>query len=156
MTYINTEEFSAHLRNKAINIDQKSILMTNFTGSLQERDLTEPTNCNGFGRIRHFKLDTGNDWISNPLPILPAAKMLGVKANDQIRAQVFQNSICNWRCWYCFVDYSLLSGDQRHGSFLTCEQMLDLYLAEKNPPPMIDLTGGQPDLTPEWVPWMMQ
>ena len=21
---------------------------------------------------------------------------------------------------------------------------------------MIDLTGGQPDLTPEWVPWMIQ
>ena len=23
-------------------------------------------------------------------------------------------------------------------------------------PPVIDLTGGQPDLTPEWVPWILQ
>jgi len=21
---------------------------------------------------------------------------------------------------------------------------------------MIDLSGGQPDLTPEWIPWMME
>jgi uncharacterized Fe-S cluster-containing radical SAM superfamily protein len=34
--------------------------------------------------------------------------------------------------------------------------MLDLYLTENNPPDMIDLTGGQPDLTPEWIPWMME
>src|SRR5205085_10068263 len=30
-----------------------------------------------------------------------------------------------------------------------------LYLDQPDPPPMIDLTGGQPDLVPEWVPWMM-
>ena len=34
--------------------------------------------------------------------------------------------------------------------------MVDLYLEQDNPPLVIDLTGGQPDLTPEWVPWMME
>jgi hypothetical protein len=29
-------------------------------------------------------------------------------------------------------------------------------LKEDKPASMIDLTGGQPDLTPEWIPWMMQ
>ena len=30
-------------------------------------------------------------------------------------------------------------------------------LSEQEAPPLvIDLTGGQPDITPEWVPWMME
>lgn len=153
---IDTDKVSSHLRAKAIDVSRQAILITNFSGSDQEKDLTEPANCNGFGRIRHFKLDAGTEWMKNPLPILPAAKALGIKADSVIRAQVFQNSVCNWRCWYCFVDYNLLSGNSNHASFLTCDDMLDLYLRQQNPPPMIDLTGGQPDLTPEWIPWMMQ
>lgn len=153
---INTEKTSKYFRKKAIDIENKAILITNFLNSDQEKDLTEPVNCNGFGRVRHFKLDAGKEWIQNPLPILPAAKALGIKPDLQIRAQVFQSSVCNWRCWYCFVDYKLLKGDLKHASFLTCDEMIDLYMQEKNPAPIIDLTGGQPDLTPEWVPWMMQ
>lgn len=129
---IDTGKFSGHLRTKAIDLEQKKILITNFQGSKQEEDLTEPPNCNGFGRIRHFKLDAGSGWIPNPLPILPAAKALSLKATSGIRAQVFQNSVCNWRCWYCFVDFRLLSGDQQHASFLSCDQMVDLYLHQQN------------------------
>jgi uncharacterized Fe-S cluster-containing radical SAM superfamily protein len=156
MGAIDTEKLSIVLRDKAIDKEKKTILLTNFAGSEQEKDLTEPANCNGFGRIRHFRLSAGQDWMPNPLPILPAAKALGLKPDSQIRAQVFQNSICNWRCWYCFVDFKLLNGDSKYSSFLTCDDLLDLYLNEKNAPLMIDLTGGQPDLTPEWVPWMME
>jgi len=153
---INTNDFSAHLRSKAIDLENKKILITNFSGSQQEQDLTEPVNCNGFGRIRHFKLGSGRNWPANPLPILPASKALGIAASSEIRSQVFQNSVCNWRCWYCFVDYSLLNGDKKRSDFFTCDQLLEMYLQQKNPPLMIDLTGGQPDLTPEWVPWMME
>ncbi len=156
MKNIDTEKFSTQLRSKAIDTNKKALLITNFNGSEQEKDLTEPANCNGYGRVRHFKLDAGYDWLPNPLPILPATKALGLKEHSEIRAQVFQNSICNWRCWYCFVDFSLLRGDSKHSSFLTCDQIIDLYLSESNPSPMIDLSGGQPDLTPEWIPWMME
>ena len=149
---IDTKKFSARLRDKAIDLNRKTILITNFYGSNQEKDFTDPPNCNGFGRVRHFRLDAGKEWIPNPLPILPASKALGFKPDSIIRAQVFQSSICNWRCWYCFVDFELLSGNPKRASFLTCNEMVDLYLAEYNPPPMFDLTGGQPDLTPEWVP----
>jgi hypothetical protein len=34
--------------------------------------------------------------------------------------------------------------------------LIELYVSEQSPPPVIDLTGGQPDLTPEWIPWMMR
>ncbi|MES1181707.1 MAG: hypothetical protein ABUL44_02835, partial [Flavobacterium sp.] len=52
---IDTKNFSQHLRSKAIDRENKKILITNFSGSDQEKDLSEPSNCNGFGRIRHFK-----------------------------------------------------------------------------------------------------
>ena len=154
-SHIDTESVSLHLRAKGIDVNNKAILITNFLGSKQQEDLTEPPNCRGFGRIRHFKLQQGGNWPSNPLPILPASIALNQAYDNQIRAQVFQNAICNWRCWYCFVDYSLLKGSSKHASFLTCDEMLDMYLDQDDPPPMIDLTGGQPDLTPEWIPWMM-
>ena len=153
---INTEKFSSHLRDKGIILSERKILISSFTDSEQSNDITEPTNCNGYGRIRHFKLGGGNNWPENPLPIFPAAKALNLSNDTQIRAQVFQNSICNWRCWYCFVDYNLLSGDRKHSDFFSCEELLDMYLQQNDPPQMIDLTGGQPDLTPEWVPWMME
>jgi uncharacterized Fe-S cluster-containing radical SAM superfamily protein len=70
-------------------------------------------------------------------------------------AQVFQSASCNWRCWYCFVPFNLLSANEHHAGWLTAGDMVDLYLAEPNRPRVIDCSGGQPDLVPEWVPWMM-
>lgn len=156
MKSIDTDKFSGVLRRKGINLTNKTLSITYFFGSDQEKDLLEPANCKGYGRVRNFKLNINPNWVSNPLPILPASKALGLLPDSTIRAQVFQNSICNWRCWYCFVDFSLLAGDEKHSSFLTTDELVNLYLNELDPPPMIDLSGGQPDLTPEWVPWMME
>ncbi len=156
MNTINTDDLSAKYREKAIDLAHKKLSITNYTGSQQEKDLKEPANCNGFGRIRHFKLNPDNDWPLNPLPIIPAVKYLGIQKTDVLRAQVFQNSVCNWRCWYCYVDFKLLNGDRRYSSFLSSDDLLDMYQKELNPPKLIDLSGGQPDLTPEWVPWMME
>lgn len=157
MKLINTPVFSENLRSKGIDLDNKKILITNYAGSLQEEDLTEPANCNGFGRIRHFKLKASKGiWPKNPLPILPAAKALKLSVENEIKAQVFQNAVCNWRCWYCFVDFKLLAGSKKYSEFLSCDELLDLYLMQNDLPRVIDLTGGQPDLTPEWIPWMME
>lgn len=153
---IDTDKASATLRDKAIRPEDKSVLITNFANSLQEKDLTEPHNCRGYGRVRHFRLQSDVDWNENPLPILPCVKALGLEDADMIRAQVFQNAVCNWRCWYCFVDFKLLSGNRQYSEYLSCETLLDYYQEQENPPLMIDLTGGQPDLAPEWIPWMME
>lgn len=70
-------------------------------------------------------------------------------------AQVFQNAACNWRCWYCYVPYNLLAADPARSAWLTAEELVALYVAEGERPLVIDLSGGSPDLVPEWVPWMM-
>ena len=152
---LNTEGLSAKYRAAAVDPEKKRLLITNFHGTEQEKDFSEPANCRGFGRVRHFRRIASRGWPTNPLPIDPACRALGVGAANALRAQVFQNAVCNWRCWYCFVDFKLLSASRKHSAWLTPRELIDLYLAEPDPPPVIDLTGGQPDLTPEWVPWMM-
>ncbi len=153
---INTERFSSELRGRSVDLNGRGILLTNFHGTEQEADLTVPANCQGFGRVRHFRRQTSPGWPANPLPIDPASKALGLPQTSVLRSQVFQNAACNWRCWYCFVPFSLLSANTRHASMVDVGRMLDLYLAEADRPAVIDLTGGQPDLVPEWVPWMMK
>lgn len=152
---IDTDGFSANLRAKAVDVPGRRLLITSFAGSEQEKDFTVPANCEGLGRVRHFRRGTSKGWPPNSLPIDPASHALGLPAGAMLQAQVFQNAVCNWRCWYCFVDFELLSGNKRHSRWVTADELLDLYLAESSPPQMLDLTGGQPDLTPEWVPWMM-
>jgi uncharacterized Fe-S cluster-containing radical SAM superfamily protein len=153
---IDTAAAAEAFRRKIIDTGKRKILVTNYIGTEQEKDLSEPPNCKGFGRIRHFKRATTTGWPRNPLPIDPASQSLSLGKLDSLRAQVFQNAACAWRCWYCFVPYSLLSGDSKEAAWLSAEEIVDLYLAETDRPLMIDLTGGSPDLTPEWVIWMMQ
>ena len=153
---IDTDKWSSHWRHAGIELETKRILVTNFLDTRQEDDLSEPSNCEGFGRIRHFRRATSSGWPANPLPIDPAAKFLGTRTADVLRAQVFQNAVCNWRCWYCFVPFELLSANHKHAAWLSATELLDLHLDQPEPPRVIDLSGGQPDLTPEWVPWMIQ
>lgn len=155
-TIINTDAVSERYRKMSIDISARRLLVTKFSGTEQEKDFTEPANCQGFGRIRHFRRNSSNSWMANPLPISPACKSLGLPGLDTIRAQVFQNAVCNWRCWYCFVPFELLAANRKYSDWLSPSQLIDLYLQENNPPQMIDLTGGQPDLTPEWVAWTIE
>ncbi len=146
---------SVNLRKLSINLEHKSLLISRISTSIQERDLTIPSNCNGFGRIRHFRRKSNDNWPFDPLPLDPACKALGLPKADMIRAQVFQIAACEWRCWYCFVPYNLLSADSKFSAWLTTKELIDLYLKEANHPPLIDLSGGSPNLVPEWIPWML-
>lgn len=152
---IPTDAFSARLRERAVRLDSRELLVSTFTGSAQEGDLTDPPNCSGVGRVRHFHRSTSPGWPENSLPIDPAQRFLGLGASDTIEAQVFQNAVCNWRCWYCYVPFNMLAGEEKRSAWVRPRQLVDEYLALPDRPPMIDLTGGQPDLVPEWVPWTM-
>jgi uncharacterized Fe-S cluster-containing radical SAM superfamily protein len=153
---MDTAKMSEHLRERAIDVAQRKLLISRLGGSAQEPDLTLPTNCGGYGRVRHFRLDTSPGWPLNPLPIQPACKALGMEPPKAMTAQVFQNAACAWRCWYCFVPYNLLSADPKHSDWLSAENLVRLYRRESDRPRIIDLSGGSPDLVPEWTVWMMK
>ena len=154
---IGTEEFSARLRERSVDVAHRRLLVARLAGSEQELDLTEPVNCGGLGRIRHFGRPTPPPWPANTLPGAPARSRLEkLPAEQVLRAQVFQNSSCNWRCWYCYVPFSLLGAHEGHSEWRTADELVDAWQAEPNAPAVLDLSGGQPDLVPEWVPWTMR
>jgi uncharacterized Fe-S cluster-containing radical SAM superfamily protein len=153
---LDTDRVSASYRARCVRISERKLLISNFNGTTQAEDLTKPPNCNGFGRVRHFRREADPSWVPNPLPIDPASKALRLAAPELLHAQVFQNAACNWRCWYCFVPFNMLDASEERASWLTADDLVDLYIAEQDRPPMIDLTGGQPELVPEWVVWTMR
>jgi uncharacterized Fe-S cluster-containing radical SAM superfamily protein len=151
---IDTAAFSARMRAKSVDVEARRLLVTRFTGTGQEDDLSAPANCAGHGRIRHFRRATSEGWPDNPLPIDPAAAALGRARAEEMTAQVFQNAACNWRCWYCYVPFDLLSAKSELASWVDADTLVDWYLTVGERPPIIDLSGGQPDLVPEWTAWM--
>ncbi|WP_439880932.1 hypothetical protein ACSX1A_17495 [Pontibacter sp. MBLB2868] len=153
--HINTLERSEHLRNKGVDLETRKVLITSFRETEQSKDITLSYNCNGYGRIHHFRRESDTFFPPNSLPIDPASRALGLPYEDLIKVQVFQNAICSWRCWYCFVDYSLLNANMKRSSFLSADDLIDFYLDEDFKSPIIDLSGGQPDLVPEWVLWFI-
>ena len=153
MTLINIDESSIKLRRLGIDLLDRKIRLACFNNSKQSNDFTVPSNCRGFGRIHHFRRFQGEGWPLDSLPIDPAQHALGLPYADEISAEVFQSAICNVRCWYCYVDRSLITANPVCSSMLSVQEMLSLYLSEPDRPPVILLSGGQPDLVPEWVLW---
>jgi uncharacterized Fe-S cluster-containing radical SAM superfamily protein len=151
---IDTDAISSVLRERMIDTSARAISLTNFHRSEQSEDLTHPPNAEGFGRIHRFELEAFDDWPSNPLPIEPALRALGLGEQAHLDAQIFQSSGCNWRCWYCFVPFKDLSANR--GELVAVADMVDWDLAAHAQPHAVDLTGGQPDLTPEWTVWYLE
>ena len=152
--FIETDDYSERLREGLLSIDRRSISLTRFSESEQQEDLVSPPNCEGFGRVHIFEEEAFGDWPSNPLPIRPVARALHLGDRNSLAAQVFQNSGCNWRCWYCYVPFRDLTG--RNGTMVSVPQMVEWTLAANPGRHMVDLSGGQPDLTPEWSLWFLQ
>lgn len=149
------KRFAIAMRSRALRSKEQKVLIANFKGSLESQDSMTELNCGGFGRIREYRdykihLEAGPEC----LPARPLKR--GLDQPLPIRTQVFQLAVCNWRCWYCFVDDSLLSGTAKTARFFRAADLVGLYLDEESRAPVIDLSGGQPDLVPEWTLWMMQ
>jgi uncharacterized Fe-S cluster-containing radical SAM superfamily protein len=159
MTMRDTDHFAAVLRDRGVDTTQHRVLISVLAGSQQEPDLSEPVVCDGLGRIRHFRQETSPGWPDNPLPIVPVARWLGCASPPKVmRALVYQNAVCNWRCWYCFVPFNLLAGHPSRSRWVSAGELINLYMAipDQDRPAVIDLSGGQPDLVPEWAVWMIE
>ncbi|MFL6098562.1 MAG: radical SAM protein [Actinomycetales bacterium] len=149
--YLNTDSDSERLRGLLIDAETRSVALTRFSDSAQLEDIRSPLNGDGFGRLHTFVEESFEDWPANPLPNRPACAALGMPDSSVIVAQVFQNAGCNWRCWYCYVPFGDLSG--RRGHMITVDRMVEWSLRAHPRPHLVDLSGGQPDLTPEWSVW---
>lgn len=137
-----------------IDLKTEKILLAKIEGSDQEQDLTEKPTCGGFARIHHFRRNI-KDWIDDPLPIDPANRYFGIQdGQPQINVQVFQLPICNMNCWYCFVPDNLRRLDSKNSKWFSVKEIVDRLEKECVDRSVIDLSGGNPELTPEWPLWL--
>lgn len=51
---------------------------------------------------------------------------------------------------------TLPAANQTEPTYFSAQELIDLYLAESDRPSVIDISGGQPDLVPEWIPWTIE
>ena len=137
-------------RTSVYDSNSRKYLIAKIAESEQEKDLSLPPNCAGFGRIRHFRRKLDDDWF-DPLPMDPMSKSLNLPYIDRVEAQVFQISSCNLRCWYCFVPDNLKKGDQIRAASFTAEELVGLFIEANNNIRLLDLSGGNPELVPEWL-----
>ncbi len=141
-------------RSKFIDLTNKKILLAKIKDSEQEQDLSESPTCNGYARIHHFKRKV-KDWLEDPLPMDPANKYFGIKGKmPQINVQVFQLPICNMNCWYCFVPDDLKNLNDKNSKWFAMEEIVDMLEEHCKDKTVIDLSGGNPELTPEWPLWL--
>lgn len=146
-----SEKIPLQCRQKVYRPDTGQFLLSMIAGSEQAEDLSAPPNCGGYGRIHHFRRRVDIGWMDDPLPIDPACKALGLSYVDMLETQVFQLAVCNLHCWYCFVPTILKCAQAETSQWFTAEEMIDTFLKEKNHPCIIDLSGGNPELVPEWI-----
>jgi len=153
---IDTDKLSGRYRAQLVDAPRKRILISKIEGSGQEPDLTKRPNAAGLGRVHHFRRGAASGrWIENPLPIDPACEYLGFTRRESMTAQVFQNAACNWRCWYCYVPFDMLGAQPDRSQWASVEDLVNAYADLPDRPSILDLSGGQPELTPEWVLWTM-
>lgn len=153
---IDSDRFASKLRKSLVDVGERKVLLARISGSLQARDRYTLTNSGGMGRVREFSnfsmhLSKARSFDGRPVPLLR-----GHPTDSTVRSQVFQLAGCNWRCWYCYVDDVLLEGKASSGSYLSAAEMVEAYLLLPNRPLAIDLSGGQPDLIPEWTLWVLE
>ena len=143
--------FAGILRNLVYDRSNRKFLLSHIRSSNQSLDLSVPSNCGGYGRIHHFQRQVDPYWNNNPLPMDPACHALGIEETDIIEAQVFQLAACNVHCWYCFVPDLLKCADTALSNWFSAEEMITEYLKDAPDVRILDLSGGNPELAPEWI-----
>jgi uncharacterized Fe-S cluster-containing radical SAM superfamily protein len=99
-----------------------------------------------------FDFDIYKDVLSDS-PVTIAAKMKG-KWEDYNHHAIIQSGVCNFRCWYCYVDYRFLSGRivvkqsaaEVLDQFLSLRDRLEARGKQLN---VLRISGGEPLLVPD-------
>lgn len=146
----------SHLRERVLDLGTRAVLISNLAGTSQATDPVGELLAGGFVRRRVFRnyrlhASRARSRDGRPVPLLRGASGPG-----PVESLVFQLSACNFRCWYCYVDFHLLRGSAATGSFMTPDELLRTYLAEARGREALDLSGGEPEMVPEWAYSVLQ
>ena len=153
-TGFNSVQLGRRFRETIIRPEERQIFISQIPEDEVEGSSYAYINCQGFGMVRR-SITQRSDWPDiDVLPELTSQK-LGISEEDSKWTQIFRVGACNFRCWYCFVDFRYLKADMARGEFKSPADLLDMYQDEQFQPRTLYLTGGQPDLVPEWTLWTL-
>lgn len=152
--FLDSNLLGLQLRERCLDVDHRAVRLARLSSGAQAQDQYHETNCGGFGRVRRFEkfklfLGSGKSGQSRCL-------YRGLPTQLPFYAQSFQIAACDLRCWYCFVDDARLSASASVSQLISASEIFQLFMCEDERPPVLDLSGGQPDLVPEWTLWMME
>ncbi|HCC06718.1 MAG TPA: hypothetical protein DEP72_00935 [Clostridiales bacterium] len=144
------------LRSKIIDLDNKHIRLVRVGSTDQTKDIQLDTNFGGYGRIKSFKGEAKDNWPVNIIQLKEVCKNLSMPYSNKLKAQIFQLVGCDLRCWYCFVPNDSLKPNEDISDWVSAEEMIDAFVNQSETNQLIDLSGGNPALVPEWVLWMIR
>jgi uncharacterized Fe-S cluster-containing radical SAM superfamily protein len=144
------------LRSQVLNLDRRSVRLASLLDSQQQSDISKPIILNGYARLHRFSEEKKANWITDPLPTVPASSRLHCNPSCIRDARVLQLSACNLRCWYCFVDYANLSPASPSSKEFSITEIISALQSFSNDPYVLDLSGGNPGLAPEWILWVIE
>lgn len=153
---IDPTKMADYFREKAFRPNTKEVFISKIPPEELAGSTFAKINCDGYGILRKSVTNRAEDWPEINILSEVASSKLGVAPDDLKTTQIFRNGACNYRCWFCFVDFQYLKCNPELGDYKTAEELLDLHTKEPEPARIISLTGGQPDITPEWTLWTMQ
>lgn len=144
----------AKSRGRLIGDGGRSLRVANLSEGLIARDNVNQIVLGGLARHKKSTIKGTERWHQTLYPLKPAATALDAKSTECEHALVFQTSICNLRCWFCFVDYHLLAGLPATTGMLQAE-LVASYVEEKGIR-IIHASGGESMLVPEYAKALLE
>ena len=108
-------------------------------------------NCDEFGMIRIFQRNKFNDWNADPIPMDIISSKMKTKKLDKIPVQMFEVAKCNLHCWWCYLPKQLRNITEEYTKWFSVSELFNLFERENNDVKVIYLSGGNPELVPEFV-----
>ena len=108
-------------------------------------------NCDEFGMIRIFQRNKFNDWNADPIPMDIISSKMQIKKLDNIPVQMFEVAKCNLHCWWCYLPKQLKNITEEYTKWFSVSELFNLFERENNDVKVIYLSGGNPELVPEFV-----
>ena len=78
-------------------------------------------------------------------------RRLHIDRMDKLDVQMIEVAKCNLHCWWCYLPDEIRHINEKYMQWFTASELLDMILEQNKDCKCIDISGGNPELTPELV-----
>ena len=143
------EEYNSICRNEILK--KNKFLMSKIITNSDKEKRRLNVNCNEFGRIRIFQRKKFSDWNEDPIPMDIISNKMKIGKLNEIPVQMFEVAKCNLHCWWCYLPKQLRNITEEYTKWFSVSELFNVFERENNDVKVIYLSGGNPELVPEFV-----